>query len=106
LAIARALALKPKLLIFDESLSGLDIETQNGIIDLLRTLKLDLGVTQVLISHDLELVSSIADQVAIMRNGRVVEQRDTRILKDSERSSTTQRIDSAPRRELLAQEVE
>lgn len=106
LAIARALALKPKLLIFDESLSGLDIETQNGIIDLLRKLKLDLGVTQVLISHDLELVSSIADQVAVMRNGRVVEQRDTRILTDSERSSTTQRIDSAPPQELLAQEVE
>jgi peptide/nickel transport system ATP-binding protein len=106
LAIARALALKPKLLIFDESLSGLDVETQNGIIDLLRQLKSDLGVTQLLISHDLDLVSSIADQVAVMRNGRVVEQCDTRILEDPERSSTTQRIDSAPRRELLAQEVE
>jgi peptide/nickel transport system ATP-binding protein len=106
LAIARALALNPKLLIFDESLSGLDVETQNGIVDLLRKLKLDLGVTQVLISHDLELVFSIADQVAVMRNGRIVEQRDTRILKDSERSSTTQRINSAPPRELLAQEVE
>ena len=106
LAIARALALKPKLLIFDESLSGLDVETRNGIIDLLRQLKLDLGVTQVLISHDLELVSSIADQVAVMRHGRVAEQCDTRTLENSERSSTRPQIDSAPGRELLAQEVE
>jgi ABC-type glutathione transport system ATPase component len=104
LAIARALALKPKLLIFDESLSGLDVETQNGITDLLKQLKQTLGITQLLISHDLELVASIADQVAVMRNGRIVERTNNRVL--DERWSTRQLIDSAPRQELVPQEIE
>jgi ABC-type glutathione transport system ATPase component len=104
LAIARALALKPKLLIFDESLSGLDVETQKGIADLLKQLKQTLGITQLLISHDLEFVASIADQVAVMRNGRIVERTNNRVL--DERWSTRQLIDSAPRRELVSQEIE
>jgi peptide/nickel transport system ATP-binding protein len=104
LAIARALALKPKLLIFDESLSGLDVETQHGITDLLKQLKQTLGIAQLLISHDLELVASIADQVAVMRDGKIVERTNNRVL--DERWSTRQLIDSAPRRELVPQEIE
>jgi len=73
IAIARALALEPKLLIFDESLSALDPETQQEILRLLGELKQQLGITQLLISHDLALVSAIADQVVVMQQGRIVD---------------------------------
>jgi len=78
LVIARALALEPSLLIFDESLSGLDPETQEEILDLLVSLRRKLGITQLLISHDLDLVSRVADSVVVMRDGRVVEHQDTK----------------------------
>jgi peptide/nickel transport system ATP-binding protein len=76
LVIARALALEPSLLIFDESLSGLDPETRDEILDLLVSLRRRLGITQLLISHDLELVSRVADNVAVMRDGRIVKQQN------------------------------
>ncbi len=74
LVIARSLALEPKLLIFDESLAGLDPETQAEILSLLRELKATLGITQLLISHDLELVSAVADRVVVMRDGKIVQE--------------------------------
>ena len=74
LVIARALALEPSLLIFDESLSGLDPETRDEIFDLLLSLRRKLGITQLLISHDLEFVSRVADSIAIMRDGRLLKQ--------------------------------
>jgi len=73
IAIARALALEPKLLIFHESLSALDPETQREILKLLRELKHKLGITQLLISHDLALVAAIADKVILIEQGRVVD---------------------------------
>lgn len=76
LVIARALALEPSLLIFDESLSGLDPETRDEILDLLVDLRSKMGITQLLISHDLELVSRVADSVAVMHNGKIVQQMD------------------------------
>jgi len=72
LAIARALALEPHLLIFDESFSGLDRATRDEILDVLRNLRHKLGITQLLISHDLEIVSKVADSVVEMRDGRIV----------------------------------
>jgi len=74
LVIARALALEPSLLIFDESLSGLDPETRDEILDLLVSLRRKLGITQLLISHDLEFVSRFADNVAVMHDGKIVQQ--------------------------------
>jgi len=74
LVIARALALEPSLLIFDESLSGLDPETRDEILDLLVSLRRKLGITQLLISHDLEFVSRVADNVAVMHDGKIVQQ--------------------------------
>lgn len=73
LVIARALAIEPKLLIFDESFSGLDRETRSGIFELLRELQQSLGITQLLISHDLELVSSVADDIVVMQQGRILD---------------------------------
>jgi glutathione transport system ATP-binding protein len=74
LAIARAIALKPSFLILDEALSGLDLATQAQILGLLLNLRTAHGLTYLLISHDLDLVGKIADFVAVMHKGRIVEQ--------------------------------
>jgi len=73
LSIARAIALKPSLLILDESLSGLDLSTQAQILNLLLDLQAACSFTCLLISHDLSLVGQIADFVAVMHQGRIVE---------------------------------
>jgi ABC-type glutathione transport system ATPase component len=76
IAIARALALEPKLLVLDEALSSLDRANQENILQLLRDLRAERALTYVHISHDLELVARIADRVAVMYSGRIVEHKD------------------------------
>ena len=73
LAIARAIALKPAFVILDESLSGLDQSTQAQILNLLMDLQQAYSLTYLLISHDLSLVGQVADSVAVMHQGRIVE---------------------------------
>jgi peptide/nickel transport system ATP-binding protein len=73
LAIARALALKPKLLVLDEALSGLDLSTEAQIANLLLDLQASHSLAYLLISHDLALVARLADTIAVMANGRIVE---------------------------------
>jgi len=73
LAIARAIALKPAFLILDESLSGLDLSTQAQILNLLLDLQKTHSLTYLLISHELSLVGQVADFVAVMHQGRIVE---------------------------------
>ncbi len=73
LAIARALALKPKLLVLDEALSGLDLSTEAQIANLLLDIQASHSLAYLLISHDLALVARLADTVAVMANGRIVE---------------------------------
>jgi len=74
IAIARALILEPQLLVCDEVTSALDTRTQAQVIELLRTLQQRSGLTILFISHDLPAVASISHQVAVLRDGRVVEQ--------------------------------
>jgi len=74
LAIARALALKPKLLVLDEALSGLDLSTEAQIANLLVDLQAAHSLAYLLISHDLALVTRIADTIAVMAHGKIVEQ--------------------------------
>ena len=72
--IARALATNPALLLADESTSALDPETTHEVLALLKKVNRELGVTVVVITHEMDVVSAIADRVAVMESGRVVEQ--------------------------------
>ncbi|MCQ9352188.1 methionine ABC transporter ATP-binding protein [Corynebacterium sp. 153RC1] len=71
--IARALANNPALLLADEATSALDPETTHDVLELLRKVNREFGITIVVITHEMEVVRSIADKVAVMENGRVVE---------------------------------
>ncbi|MEZ5935728.1 MAG: ABC transporter ATP-binding protein [Alphaproteobacteria bacterium] len=92
IAIARALALQPKLVICDEAVSALDVSIQAQVITLLTRLQDDLGLSYIFIAHDLPLVRDFAHRVIVMQAGRIVEQAPVREIFEHPREPYTQAL--------------
>jgi ABC-type glutathione transport system ATPase component len=92
LALARALTLRPQLLILDEALSGLDLSTQAQIANLLLDLQAAHSLTYLLISHDLALVTRLADVIGVMSEGQTVEVGPTQQIISSPTHSATKKL--------------
>ncbi|WP_089100198.1 ABC transporter ATP-binding protein [Streptomyces hyaluromycini] len=102
IAIAIALACEPKVLIADEPTTALDVTVQAGVLRLLRGLCDDLGLAVLLVTHDLGVMSAIADQVSVMRHGLVVETGPRgRVLTDPQHEYTRTLLDSLPGRSTV-----
>ncbi len=92
ISIARALVLKPKLIVLDEPTSALDLSVQSQIIDLLRDLQIKHRLTYLFISHDLRVVRAMAHKIIVMKKGRVVEEAPTTALFDAPSQDYTREL--------------
>jgi len=101
ISIARALATQPEFLVCDEPTSALDVSVQAQILNLLRELQRDMGLSYLFITHNIGVVEYIADEVAVMRAGRIVEQgRCEAVLQHPQQAYTRDLLAAVPRIEM------
>jgi putative phosphonate transport system ATP-binding protein len=87
--ISKAIANNPPLLFLDEVTSGLDVSVQARVLDLIRQLQRELGVSMIVVSHDLAVIRMLTDRTMVMKNGRIVESGLTdQILQDPQHAYT------------------
>jgi microcin C transport system ATP-binding protein len=95
IAVARALILKPRLLVLDEPTSALDVSVQAQIVDLLRDLQRRHRIAYLFISHDLKVVRALAHRIMVMQDGKVVEQGETRAIFERPQTAYTRALIAA-----------
>ena len=101
IGIARALAVNPKFIICDESVSALDVSVQAQVLNLLNELKQEFGLTYIFISHDLSVVKYMSDRMVVMQNGKIEEMGDADQITNNPRTEYTQKlIDAIPEGKL------
>jgi len=105
IAIARCLTLKPEVLVLDEAVSALDVSVQAQVLNLLKDLQDEFGLSYIFISHDLAVVKFISDEVLVMQHGDVVEQNDARALLAAPKEEYTRRLLGAVPRGYQGQEA-
>lgn len=102
ICIARALALNPSFLIFDESVSALDVSVQAQVLNLLNELKAAFGFTAIFISHDLSVVRYISDRILVMHKGKIIEEGlADKVYFSPEKEYTKKLIDAIPGKSML-----
>ncbi len=107
ICIARALASEPRLIVCDEPTSALDVSVQAQVLNLMSDLKDDLGLTYLLITHDLTVVRHMADRIGVLYLGRLVEEADPTTLFETPKHPYTQMLlDAAPKMDGFGREVE
>jgi oligopeptide transport system ATP-binding protein len=102
IAIARAVVLKPQVLVLDEPTSALDRSVQKQIVELLRRLQQEHGLSYLFISHDLAVVRAMSDYIVVMKDGRIVEQGATAAIFDRPREPYTRKLMAAAFGDALA----
>ena len=107
ICIARALASEPRLIVCDEPTSALDVSVQAQVLNLMSDLKDNLGLTYLLITHDLTVVRHMADRIGVLYLGRLVEEADPQTLFETPKHPYTQMLlDAAPRMDAFGREVD